>query len=63
MFLPAKLTVKTSDVDIPVDWSGYISLSAGGYTYAGYLSDVTFGFGKDKPASYEMILKTINPES
>lgn len=61
LFMPAHLNVKTSDIDIPEDWDGYVSFEAGGYRYEGYLDDVTFGFGKEKPASYDLILKNITP--
>ncbi len=61
LFMPAHLNVKTSDIDIPEKWDGYVAVEAGGYRYEGYLDDVTFGFGKDKPASYDLILKKIIP--
>lgn len=61
LFLPAHLNIKTSDIDIPEKWDGYVAVEAGGYRYEGYLDDVTFGFGKDKPASYDLILKKITP--
>ncbi|MDO4185122.1 MAG: hypothetical protein Q4D30_01340 [Bacteroidales bacterium] len=61
MFMPAHLNIKTSDIEIPEAWDGYVAVEAGGYRYEGYLDDVTFGFGKDKPASYDLVLKQITP--
>ena len=61
MFMPAHLNIKTSDIEIPEAWDGYVAVEAGVYRYEGYLDDVTFGFGKDKPASYDLVLKQITP--
>ena len=58
-FTVGELSVKTSDLDVPEDLTGYIALQKNGRTYKGYIKSSNYNYGKPEAVKYSLIVKNI----
>lgn len=58
-FTVGELSVKTSDLDVPEDLTGYIALQKNGRTYKGYIKSSSYNYGKPEAVKYSLIVKNI----
>ena len=56
LFTVGELSVKTGDMQVPEDLSGYVTLRAGGVDYKGYVTDVSYKYGREEAVEYEIVV-------
>ena len=58
-FTVGELSVKTSDLDVPEDLTGYMALQKNGRTYKGYIKSSSYNCGKSEAVKYSLIVKSV----
>lgn len=56
LFTVGELSVRTGDMQVPEDLSGYVTLRAGGVDYKGYVTDVSYKYGREEAVEYEIVV-------
>lgn len=56
LFTVGELSVKTGDMQVPEDLSGYVTMRAGGVDYKGYVTDVSYKYGREEAVEYEIVV-------
>lgn len=62
LFTVGEIEVSTSDIEIPSNLNGLISLDHNGENITGYIKQVKFNVGKAESAKYSLIVKNIKSE-
>ncbi len=60
LFTPYKVELNTSNIELPEDPNGLISVSYQGEEYKGYVSDIDTRFTREEECKYTLMVKTIN---
>ena len=59
LFMPYKVEVETSDIELPADHDALISITHEDEEYQGYISDIDTRFTKEEACKYSLMVKHI----
>lgn len=59
LFTVGELSVKTGDLEIPSDLTGYIRVEKNGHIYKGYVKSASYNYGRPEAVKYSLIVKDI----
>lgn len=62
LFTVGELSVKTGDLEIPSDLTGYIRVEKNGHIYKGYVKSASYNYGRPEAVKYSLIVKDIVKE-
>ena len=60
LFTVGELSVKTGDLEIPSDLTGYIRVEKNGHIYKGYVKSASYNYGRPEAVKYILIVKDVN---
>lgn len=60
LFTVGELSVKTGDLEIPSDLTGYIRVEKNGHIYKGYVKSASYNYGRPEAVKYYLIVKSVD---
>lgn len=60
LFTVGELSVKTGDLEIPSDLTGYIRVEKNGRIYKGYVKSASYNYGRPEAVKYSLIVKSVD---
>lgn len=60
LFTVGELSVKTGDLEIPSDLTGYIRVEKNGRIYKGYVKSASYNYGRPEVVKYSLIVKSVD---
>ena len=60
LFTVGELSVKTGDLEIPSDLTGYIRVEKNGHIYKGYVKSASYNYGRPEAVKYYSIVKSVD---
>lgn len=60
LFTVGELSVKTGDLEIPSDLTGYIRVEKNGHIYKGYVKSASYNYGRPEAVKYSLIVKSVD---
>lgn len=60
LFTVGELSVKTGDLEIPSDLTGYIRVEKNGHIYKGYVKSTSYNYGRPEAVKYYLIVKSVD---
>lgn len=60
LFTVGELSVKTEDLEIPSDLTGYIRVEKNGHIYKGYVKSASYNYGRPEAVKYYLIVKSVD---
>jgi len=60
LFTVGELSVKTRDLEIPSDLTGYIRVEKNGHIYKGYVKSASYNYGRPEAVKYYLIVKSVD---
>lgn len=60
LFTVGELSVKTGDLEMPSDLTGYIRVEKNGHIYKGYVKSASYNYGRPEAVKYYLIVKSVD---
>lgn len=60
LFTVGELSVKTGDLEIPSDLTGYIRVEKNGRIYKGYVKSASYNYGRPEAVKYSLVVKSVD---